>query len=183
MKRRLFVGIDLPLGTKKRVAKRMRQLAQQMVDVRWERSEKLHLTLKFIGSTSVLPEIITQQLQTKLKETPIFTIEFGSWGILVGKRTTVMIDIVPEEELLKVYHKVQNCLADLGFPKDKRPFHPHITIGRVKNEHVKLPNFTTMSRLPTMTIPVREIVLWESQLKQTGSEYMSLARIPLSKNV
>jgi 2'-5' RNA ligase len=48
---RVFFAVELPDELRSRVAERMRRLRAEFSDVRasWERPEKLHITLKFLG--------------------------------------------------------------------------------------------------------------------------------------
>src|SRR5216684_8073349 len=52
---RLFIAIELPAGTRKRLQEHINRLRESVPDARasWSREENLHLTLKFLGDTPV----------------------------------------------------------------------------------------------------------------------------------
>lgn len=68
-------------------------------------------------------------------------------------------------------------MADLGLPFEKRPLYPHVTLARWKIQaHVPL------ERLPPaapLTLRVRSLILYESQLQSTGARYLERARLVL----
>ena len=78
---------------------------------------------------------------------------------------------------------VERALAKRGFPKEGRAFHPHLTIGRMRQ------GGPTMAELPQLlqdqagfaagVSTVRELVVFASYLSQTGPTYEPLARAPL----
>jgi 2'-5' RNA ligase len=72
-------------------------------------------------------------------------------------------------------------MAALGYPRETRSFSPHVTIGRVKESVGGAAECLAPLRQADFgTSLVREVILYESIMKPTGSEYIALFRLPLS---
>ena len=83
---------------------------------------------------------------------------------------------------------LQKELVQLGYPAEKRPFSPHLTLGRVRRsaEHKDLAIFRKVIEHQRQdlgsTIKVNEIVLFRSELKSTGAKYSKLHSAEAAKN-
>lgn len=131
MKHRLFVAIDLSPRVKKQLAVLIEKLASTHTGVKWEKSDKLHLTLKFLGSTPIAPTLIAETIQAKLEgQLPQFVITYGSLGMFVEKKSIIFLEVEKNEQLLRLFHMINNCLESLGCKREKNAFHPHVTLGR-----------------------------------------------------
>jgi len=65
---------------------------------------------------------------------------------------------------------------------ENRPFHPHITLGRVRGRHVDLSDVIRAHEHVRWGIdPVAEVHLLRSQLHPDGARYTVLERFPLMK--
>jgi 2'-5' RNA ligase len=79
---------------------------------------------------------------------------------------------------------VENGLARIGFPKERRGFTAHFTLGRVRsprNAEGLLAAIRDESAALLGTVPVVEFVLMQSQLDPGGSIYTALERFPLGR--
>jgi 2'-5' RNA ligase len=85
----------------------------------------------------------------------------------------------PGGKLAALAARVEAEMVALGFPAEARRFHPHVTIGRLKEpadvSNVILP----MSEQVFSETRCPEIVIYESVTKSTGSEYVPIVRAPL----
>jgi len=96
-----------------------------------------------------------------------------------------------------VAEKIDVAVAELGVPREDRPFSPHLTLARAggrsgspKWRKGDGPNaiFATLEkRLATMgeldfgTMTAREFILYQSQLSPGGSKYTKLQRFPMQR--
>ena len=172
MRRRLFIAIDIPIGTKKKVQKIMEPLIIKYPEKRWEDYHKYHLTVKFLGSTSINPQKIIANVKEKLKSFPAFEIKFGDISIISNKKNNVLV-IEPDanEELLKLFYMLNNSLCELGFKREKRKFYPHISLARLNQTEMNIPENINKSLGKLSKITVSEISLFSSQLTKDGSIY------------
>ena len=182
---RTFIAVDLPREAKTQIADIIGELRPLGSAVRWVRPEGLHLTLKFLG------EIPEEQLTTVYS-----AVEQGVAGIAsfsfdmaelggfpnLSRHRVIWVGVRSGTESLKRLHQwIEPQLAQCGFPRDKRSFSPHLTIGRVKTPRGLQP---ILDRLSTVTyrsweIPVSAVKVMRSQLKPTGAEYSALKVIDL----
>ena len=96
---------------------------------------QLHLTLKFLGDVSEekIP-LITQELKQITQEK--ITLDFSHLGFFPNDRRPRVMWIGLSEgkqQLSLLAKEIDNRLSTLGFPREKRKFSPHLTLGRLKN--------------------------------------------------
>src|SRR4051812_5260531 len=140
MSLRLFGAIPLSAALKDQFAtlqSRLRlKIEQGPLRVQWTDPSLLHITLKFLGSC---PEISVKGIQEAFaavaQVTKPFTMGFQGLGCfpLKGEPRIVWLGIDQGGiELTALAQAMDTALVSLGFEKEQRDFHPHITIGRVK---------------------------------------------------
>jgi 2'-5' RNA ligase len=182
---RTFVAVDISPAVKTQIGQIIGQLRPIGSMIRWVRPEGLHLTLKFLG------EISREQLATVYQ-----AVERGMAGISpfsyalaelggfpnLRRPRVIWIGVPRGKELLrKLQERIEAQLTGCGFPKEKRGFSPHLTIGRVKSLRGIQP---LLERLPSIVfesgeIPVTAVKVMRSELKPTGAEYSPLKVIEL----
>jgi 2'-5' RNA ligase len=95
--------------------------------------DQVHLTLKFIGevSSSRVDEIGTALAAVGAAFRP-FIMRFGPIGAFPSPRRprVVWLGVELSPELRFVKDDLERALADLGVPREERPYQPHITLGR-----------------------------------------------------
>jgi 2'-5' RNA ligase len=87
------------------------------------------------------------------------------------------------DRLLQVAESLETLAEAEGFPRERRPFKAHVTIGRSRSGlpgHLRAPRGATPF-VPEQSEPflVDEVVLFESRLLRTGPEYVKLASFPV----
>jgi len=106
-------------------------------DVRWVKISDIHLTLKFLGDVEEerIPDIGGCIEQCVMGITP-FTIAVRGMGAFPSDHSPQVIWIAAADEsgtLSRMQLSLEDGLARLGFKKEKRPFSPHLTLGRLKS--------------------------------------------------
>ncbi len=169
---RLFVAIDLPDATKDRVLS-LRQ--DDLPPGRWTRREALHLTLHFIGN---VPEAVARAYQRALAQVaaPAFALRIEGVGQFpIEARPRVIWAGVENTPPLRVlYEAVGNALESEGFIRERRRFHPHITLMRFKKPLRRGPaSKWIQAHLDFYTEPFRveQFILYESDLQPSGAVY------------
>ena len=92
--------------------------------------------LKFLGDVSPANvELLTQMLSVEVNRHPAFEIQFEGLGAFPNPRRprVIWIGIQAPAGLEALQHGIEAATATLDYPAEKRPFSPHLTIGRVKN--------------------------------------------------
>lgn len=186
---RCFISIELDEPVKKSITEAAALLKTEKVDVNWVAEEKLHLTLKFLGDTDegLLSRIKEELLRVSSVHTP-FNIKVYGAGVLPDIRRPrvvfigldIKIDLA--DSLKGLQRDIEETMASLGFKKDDRLFHPHLTIGRVKSPKGKeqlLKMIETLKGRDFGIIYVKKISLMKSELKPRGAQYTYITEFDL----
>ncbi len=188
---RTFVAVNIPVEIKQNLQKEIDQLRALICgeSVRWVRSQGIHLTLNFLGeiSNSSLGEI-RQTLEREIEKHPTCTLSVEGFGCFPNRRRPRVLWIgITEDQgtLAQVQSSINEKLVPLGFEKDGRTFHPHLTLGRVKRNVSTSDLIQIQDAINEFDVAqigqfeVREIHLIESILKPTGAEYFTLGEYAL----
>ena len=184
---RAFICFKLP----RRIILSIRELQESIkksgLQIRWVKAENIHLTIKFIGDIR-LPDI--DDIGLAIKETagdfaPLLLSAQGSGVFPNLKRPRVIWTGLSGqiEELIGLQKILDKKLRLIGFPKEKRPFKGHLTIGRVKGrlDSRKLSEFMNrFNKFETKQFSCDRIFLMQSELKPSGPIYTKLMSEPLS---
>lgn len=168
---RLFIAIPMPEAVRECLA----DLQQDIEGVRWEQSEKFHITLKFLGDTKADG---AQKLQSALHtiEIPSFSITLSGLGYFPrGKQPRVLwAGVKKNDPLQKLHSKIEDKCTNLGFEPDSRSFKPHITIGRVKgaSKDEIISFIEEYKQFEIQEVRVDEFVLFESKLHPDGAKHL-----------
>jgi 2'-5' RNA ligase len=184
---RSFIAIDLPDATRQGLAAVQEHLKQSGAGVRWVKPSSIHLTLKFLGNIQAAQvEDIALAVAQEIRDQPPITLGAAGLGAFPSRRKPRVLWIGMEGEVQRlngIQARLENALEPLGFDREKRPFRPHLTIGRVKDRRrlqslidamaeLKIPEFDSFD--------VTEIILYKSDLRPTGAIYTKLHRMPLA---
>ncbi|HET6272636.1 MAG TPA: RNA 2',3'-cyclic phosphodiesterase [Bacteroidota bacterium] len=182
---RLFIAIETPPDLRPQIAAIRDRLKASDADVKWEPNEKLHATIKFLGNTDdhLLPEIVSYIRGGCQKFAP-FQIRYKGVGCFPNSRTPRVIWVGMDEpggNLNLLHLEIDSGLVALGFEREEKRFHPHVTLGRVKSNK-KIHSLLRMMESITFEsqpVTVHEIALMQSELNASGSVYTILNSIPL----
>jgi 2'-5' RNA ligase len=200
---RIFIGIDLDPEVRARISRFLEGVEGFAPDARWARPESLHITLKFIGEQAPeRVEAITERLRRI--ESSAFEIRSAGYGFFpTAKAPRVFwIGIQAGPQLAELAESIDMAVAELGIPREDRPFSPHLTLARAggrsgspKWRKGDSPNATFAAlekRLAAMseldfgtlnfgTMTAHEFILYQSQLSPGGSKYTKLQWFPLQR--
>jgi RNA 2',3'-cyclic 3'-phosphodiesterase len=184
--KRLFVGARISVATANALAGAAETLARRArdagVDIRWIPPVNYHLTLRFLGWTRVeaIGAVRDALVAAAAGTAPLAfkTARLGAFGSL-DRATIVWAGIEAPAPLIELAGRIEAACAGLGYTPERRPFHPHVTMGRLRDaravREVVLPLAEQMfgeSHLDTIT-------LFESETKSSGSVYRELSKISL----
>ena len=156
------------------------------IRARWVRPENIHLTLKFLGDTptGAVERIGAEMADAAGEFAPILLVVKGL-GVFPGiKRPRVVwVGIDGDTQaLLALQNRLEEQLGGFGFPREKRAFKAHLTLGRIKNavnpEIVRqmLNEFTDLS---SEDFILEHLILYKSDLKPSGAVYSRLKQAKL----
>ena len=137
--KRLFLAFNLPSETKIQIGRFIRLLNPKCPAIRWLDPTGLHITLHFLGDISLeLEEKIKARLalsERKLDEPIRFTLAgLGGFPNLMQPHIIYLgCRQLNGQSVFSLHQELTVSLAGLGIGIDKRPWLPHITLGRVKD--------------------------------------------------
>ena len=184
---RSFVAFDLPRPVIEQLADAQKRLKQSASGVRWVSPGAIHLTINFLGDIDEeLAPSIHQAMQESVAGSPALTLFLTEIGAFPNKSRPRVVwaglggDV---EGLSRIKVRLDGLLEPLGFTPEKRPFKPHLTIGRVKKMNnprqlnLALEQAEVADHAPFM---VTDLVLYKSELSPQGAKYTSLAKAELT---
>lgn len=184
---RVFIAIELPASVHELAEERVRFLRAEFPGVRasWERTEKMHITLKFLGEIDErrLTKVQNSITQAAKNFRP-FEISIEETGAFPprGVPRILWLGVKDDSETLsKFQSKLEDEFAKIGFEKEKRKFHPHITLARIRmpDGAKRLRDRHEQLNFQSDIFAVYEIVLIKSVLSSAGSSYTKLSSHPL----
>jgi RNA 2',3'-cyclic 3'-phosphodiesterase len=184
---RVFCAIELPLRTRGLVLRHIARLQAAVPEARasWSREASLHLTLKFIGDTpqTSVPNFSNAAARAVEACAP-FTIRLEQRGVFPNHGTPRVLWLGvndPEGNLGALHGRLENASAKAGFPKEARPFHPHLTLARLRQpQHANaLAVAHRQMQFGPVEITVSELLVIRSELSSAGSNYTIISQHPL----
>jgi 2'-5' RNA ligase len=141
----------------------------------------IHLTLKFLGDIKTDDiDTIGSAMKAAAEGCAPFTLTAGGIGFFPGiKRPRVVwVGVGGQfQPLFALQRNLEEHLAAAGFPKDKRSFKGHLTLGRFREG----PDPAAVGRIMQAysdfgkeEFAVHRIVLFKSDLKPSGALYSQL---------
>jgi 2'-5' RNA ligase len=136
--RRLFVAVPTPPEVRDSVAGLVEMVRAESDpnrrDVRWVRLDGLHLTLRFLGPTDdeAIPDVAAAVDRAGAAIGP-FDVAIGGAGAFpsVARPRALWLAVTAGVvELDAAARTLDDQLAQIGWPRDDRPYRPHLTLAR-----------------------------------------------------
>ncbi|MGA8754032.1 RNA 2',3'-cyclic phosphodiesterase, partial [Candidatus Deferrimicrobium sp.] len=178
---RAFLGIGLPAGVRETIASAIRQARDLHPPIAWTAPKNLHITMNFLGE--IFPErvpLIERSMRVVSCGVAPFSLTAEGGGAFPGTRNPRVLWVgflEPLELVGQLQQNMGNALSGAGFPREDRPFHPHITVGRTRGA---LPPawgerfVQALSGKRFGVVPVSSFTLYESRLGSGGAVYTPL---------
>jgi len=183
---RLFVAVRAPVEVRE-YASRVVGPLRPYGDVRWVPSDRLHLTLKFLGATPIdlIPDVC-ESLSKTANVFSSFVVELPSIGAFpdAHRPRTVWLGIEPPEQVSKLAMEIDRAAGRLGFEREQKPYRAHLTLGRVKSPRGIGALATALDRAnrsigEPVQWRIRRMELIRSNLHPSGPEYTTVQRFLL----
>ncbi len=187
MNHRIFIAINLPEDTKKKLTEYQDKWPE--LPVRWTKKENLHITLIFLGylSNEELLEVI-EATKEAASRSPVFSINLNKICYGPPKKMPprmVWAEGEKSKELGKLQSNLENSLLSSsvkGPEKENRPYSPHITLGRIKTwewRQLEPEERPEVNEEINLAFDVNSIEVMESKLKRGGPNYTVLESCPI----
>ena len=185
---RTFIALELPAGLKAGLARMQKTFMQSTAGVKWVRPESIHLTLKFLGATSMEQvDTVCGVLDHLTRNVAPFSFDVTGMGAFPNSRNPKVIWAgMQVEDRLKAFHQeLETALAAMGFAAEDRPFAPHLTLGRLRDGLARKDIAGLIEQFSSERFGRFEadhIIFFKSELKPSGPVYTALKDITLLKN-
>jgi 2'-5' RNA ligase len=174
---RLFVAIRPPESLRRLLIAAMGGVS----GARWQTDEQLHLTVRFIGEVDRHQASDIHAALGAIHHPP-FEIAVSGLGTFDrrGRPEVIWAGVTPHEPLAALHRKVDQALIRAGVEPDRRAFHPHITLARLKRTSGPVHNlFGGAGVLSSPPFTVERFALYESNLTPEGAVYSAVELYPL----
>lgn len=183
MKHRLFLAIDVPSA---RIVALQSKLDGLRLPVIWEKPEKIHLTLNFLGRVSI-DQIggVSRIVKSAAYHFNQFSISLPFLETLYQRHDQTLLYLATSSpDLAPLQKALCEGFDSIKFPQPRR-FLPHITIGKIKRTDPTttkrvIDAISNLDYRPLPPFEVDHLTLYESHLSSKGSTYQKQATFRLS---
>jgi 2'-5' RNA ligase len=183
---RTFIAIDLDETIKKNLETMVDEVRPLGKNIRWVSPAGMHLTLKFLGETAESDfQGVCRAVERVAGRHTSFPLALTGTGVFPpgGRNPRVLwVGVENNPNLVELQADVERGLEELGWEREKRTYHPHLTLGRVK---FPSPCDALLAELEKRrgrtfgTMRVLKLTIFQSVLKPSGAEYSILAEFSL----
>lgn len=188
---RIFTAIDISDEARRKVSDYIENLRGEFSELRggWERAEKLHLTLKFLGEVDEKQlKNLTEAVKETAEQFSNFNLQISETGAFPSPRNARILWIGVRDELRNLQRMneiLETECGRKGFEKEKRIFKPHLTIARLlePQNSKELVEKHLLNDFSLIEYVVSELVVYESRLQKSGSIYSIISKHRLKENL
>lgn len=182
--KRIFAAIDISVEARRGVSGYIETLRGAFPNVRvvWEKPEKIHLTLKFFGDIDdVQLQNLNEAVEKTAGEISPFKLQISGAGVFPSPRKWRILWLGVEDEtggLGRLNEIFERECEKIGFPREKRIFTPHLTVGRLREPQKsgELARMHRANEFPVIDFTVGELIIYQSELLPRGSRYTPVFR-------
>ncbi|MBW2707949.1 MAG: RNA 2',3'-cyclic phosphodiesterase [Deltaproteobacteria bacterium] len=187
MEIRSFLAFELPPDIKRVISEVSRAGKPLPLDLAWAKSDNIHLTMVFLGNVF---EDKIQSIGETVKKVCAgfdpFEVSPGGVGFFGNRRYPRVLWMGLHGDVHRMgcfRDALQQSLKPFGIKTERRPFKPHLTLGRFKKGTRPWPHLDHMiseyANLKGQTCSLKELVLFKSDLTPEGAIYTKLDTWPL----
>ncbi|MCA9903161.1 MAG: RNA 2',3'-cyclic phosphodiesterase [Anaerolineae bacterium] len=175
---RLFIAVDLPDSVKDLLTR----VRTDIGDASWAKRNTYHVTLRFLGDDVPAARIASIIAALNTVQFEAFAIRVQGVGRFPPDRKraarVLWAGIAAPRTMSDLYAQIEQALVTVDFAVEERPFHPHVTLARLRASRPDravddfLEQYKTLASKP---LNVARFVLYESRLSPQGAEYSSRA--------
>jgi len=187
---RLFVALTIPETVKSAIDGLRAELGQGLSSLRWVRPEGIHLTLRFLGDVPDTElDTVRLALASCAGAVAPFRLETAGVGVFPHARSPRVFWVGFRTLPAPLYHLqglVERAVNGIGFDPERRPFRPHLTVGRFRRQLRRSDRDLLEGALRRHgdrgfgEVPVTRLSLYRSRLLPAGARYDELDGWPLA---
>ncbi len=182
---RAFIAVEIPHEIHRAIERNTEKLRSTLSPslVRWVPINNVHLTMKFLGDISPANvDILAHMLSLEVSQHSPLKIQIGNLGVFpnIKRPRVIWIGLQAPISLEALHRGIEAAAATVGYPVEKHPFSPHLTIGRVKKNIgstgiQQIRNALQNTKIgPLGSAKVTDVHLFKSDLQPSGAVYTRL---------
>jgi RNA 2',3'-cyclic 3'-phosphodiesterase len=180
---RSFVAVSISEGARRHIAELLGRIRRESCPaVRWVKPELMHLTLAFLGEVTedfiASAKIRLGEVAGRHKAFPMQLSGLGAFPSSSRARVVWIGTRRGKDEVCALQADVVGELRSVGYEPERRPFSPHLTIGRLR-----MPDDVSRSvavQFESEPFTIDRVILFRSVLGPGGPVYSVLAEFPLA---
>jgi len=127
-----FIAIPIPEDLQHVYSGWQKEIQTVLSYKKWMHPKDLHITLKFLGEADEgsVTTLIKKVSQLSLPKS--FIIELGEIDFFgrSDQPRVLWVDVKKRNELLRLQNEMEEVLYTIGFKKEQRNYHPHMTLAK-----------------------------------------------------
>lgn len=184
---RTFVAVNVSPAVIEQATALIDRLRAAPTDVKWVEPHNMHISVRFLGDVrdADIPDVCRAVTEAVSAMQP-FAISCRGAGAFpdAHRPRTIWLGVDQGlDELTGLQAAVEESLASVGFAKEGRVYHPHLTLGRVRSGGPALRDLGRLIRdhadFEAGTAAIEEVVVFASYLDRSGPTYQPLGRARL----
>jgi 2'-5' RNA ligase len=183
-KLRVFCAVDLPPDVRERAAEHIARLREAAPEVRasWERAEKMHITLKFLGEIEqARVTVLSSAAERAASSIAPFELSIEGTGAFPprGNPRVLWLGVSGASGgIMRLHQRLEDECAREGFARDEKRFHPHLTLARIRAPQGagRLARLHQEEGFDAIEFTVQELIVLRSELGPRGSIYTKISR-------
>ncbi|MGB8952815.1 MAG: RNA 2',3'-cyclic phosphodiesterase [Candidatus Aminicenantales bacterium] len=183
---RTFIAINFDPDLKKNLIGLVAKLKKKKGHIRWAHESSMHLTLKFLGEINPEQAAAVENILKEISGNHrSFDLNLKGTGYFPPNRRSprvLWIGVAEAPLLLTIQEDLDSAFEKMGFQREQRNFHPHLTLGRVQSpSNIKetLDELEKERNSDFGRMVVKKLTFFRSTLKPTGAEYTVLSEFEL----
>ena len=192
--KRLFVGVRVSVAVANTLAGCAETLARRVrdaerggtagIDLRWVAPINYHVTLAFLGWTGLeaIGRVCDVLEAATVGESRLTfrTTRLGAFPSF-DQASVLWAGIEDGAALTGLARSIGEAVSGLGFARDTRAYHPHVTIARLRFPRAIREIVLPMAEQMFGDTRIDAVTLFESETKSSGSVYRELEKIPFKR--
>jgi 2'-5' RNA ligase len=182
---RLFIGVRVSLATVRALDEAVQAMrrgaAGERAQLKWVAPASYHITLKFLGWAR--PEVafaVRDRVAAAVAGQRAFELDARGLGAFPSlERARVLwagVDEAGGARLIDLAGRIERAAEELGFAREQRAFHAHVTLARLRSPGDVRSLLAACPEQVFRNSWIDSVVLFQSHMKSSGSEYEEKAR-------
>jgi len=182
---RSFIAIDISPAVRRSLDEFIKELKPTGRDVKWVRTEGIHLTLKFLGNIpkTMIPKV-KAAMEKAVSDAGPFEVKVEGTGAFpnLRKARIFWVGVIEASgKLAALARRLDEEIKTLGFAPENREFKPHLTLGRTRQGGRPDASADIISKSPARSFGAFQangLILFKSDLKPDGAVYIKMEETP-----